>query len=79
MIREYSLKNGLLHCVSTPVFQDDLSEGYPIYLAARVAPKDPSSLDCMRFRVQSHSDVSPVAILEEAEFFIQTIRKMYEL
>lgn len=79
MIREYSLKNGVLNCVSTPLFPDDMSDGFPIYLAARVAPKDPSSLDCMRFRIQSHSETSPSLILDEAEYFIQTIRKMYEL
>lgn len=79
MIREYSLKNGLLHCVSTPYFEDDMSEGYPIYLAARVEPKDPASYDCMRFRIQSNSETPPGMILNEAEFFIQTLKKMYEL
>ena len=82
-IREYSLNRGLLNCVSYWSFADDVDPveyvGQPIYLSARVEPREPACADCMRFRVQSHSDVPPGVILEELEYFISTIKKMYEL
>lgn len=79
MIREYSFRKGILNCVSTPLIGDERDEGWPIYLSFLVEPRDPANLDCMRFRIQSHSDVSPSFILKEAEFFINTLKTMYEL
>ena len=80
-IREYSLNRGILNCVSYWGFTDDPDDlpGDPIFLSARVEPKEPASADCMRIRVQSHSDVPPGIILGELEYFISTIKKMYEL
>lgn len=57
----------------------DLEAPYPVYLSALVEPKDPDNLDCMRFRVQSHSSVSPVFILDEISYFCQTLKQMYQL